>query len=615
MAEGEHPDLPAVPGLREAGPARWAPAEAGTSVVPLEPRRRPAGEPVSGLLAPNVLRLLVVDGCEDDVDLLRTLLARAADTRFQVECATVFEAGLRKLVTGRFDVCMVDHALGGRDGLEFLRVVRHRGIETPVIVTGTCQQRIDLEAVELGAADFIDKEEFDVERLERAIRFAVVRQRSVDRLDRLAQYDDLTGLANRALFGDRLERALASARRRQATVAVMLLDLNGFKPVNDRLGHGAGDRLLRIVADRLVAKVRETDTVARLGGDEFALVIEGLAKPEHASLVARKLLEALLPPIALDGHEVAVTASVGVALFPQDADQAAELRRLADAAMYRAKAQGGNVCRFHDPDLDRRSRRGAQLDTDLRRALDHGELALCFQPQMTLRQGDLGIAAQPRWRHPELGIVDALRIRTLAEDGGLLEPMTDWLIEAVCAQVAAWRRQGLPRLHVAIPLLSRRQLGWSGIAARIRDRLGRHALDPGMFEVEIEERLLGEELATGGAALAELQGLGVRIAVDAFGSAGGSLGLLRDARLRTLKLGPALLDGVPDDPTRSTFAAAVIRLGRELGLRVVADGIRSKGQLDLVRREGADAVQAIFQCPPLPAEACIDWLRQAAARG
>jgi diguanylate cyclase (GGDEF)-like protein len=604
-------------GLAEAPPRSW-PDPAGSAVVALELRRRAPGEgPLIELPSrlEVTLKTLVVDDCEDEFALVRDLLGRAEETRFLAEWAPTFEAGLRRLAVGGLDACIVDSRLAGGDGLEFLRLALRRGFETPIIVvTGDGDRRIDLEAIELGAADFLDKEEYDVERLERALRFALTRRRTAERLGRLAQYDELTGLANRSLMLDRLDRALAAARRHRGHVAVMLLDLNGFKAVNDRLGHGAGDRLLRIVADRLSRRLRETDTVARLGGDEFAVIVESLGKPEHASLVARKLLEAVAPPIALDGETVSVTASLGVALSPRDGDDPATLLRLADAAMYRAKAQGGNRCRFHDEAVDSRMRRGVLLEQDLRRALEREEFVLHFQPQVTLRPGELGLASLVRWRHPELGVVDADRFRSLAEDTGLLEPLTDWLLGAASAQIRRWHEMGLHALHVAVPILSRRQLAWSPLARRVAEQLERDGVDPGSLELEIDEHLLLEELEAAGATLPALRELGVRLAVAGFGSGSTSLMLLRDAPLRTLKLARALLEGTPKDMHRGLFVAAIIRLARQLGLRIVAEGVESQAQLQMLRREGCDAVQAFMSCPPLPADACTDWLHKAAQR-
>jgi diguanylate cyclase len=625
---------PHGPGLEEAAAGRWAEATAqdaaaasspSRAVIPLGVRRRPlaaapfepdavAAAAADVLLA--ALRVLVVEHDDEDFGIAESLLARAEDATYAVERAASFENGLARLLEGGFDACLCDYALPHRDGLEFVRVAVRRGCRTPIILTADlAEAELQADALEAGAVDLIEKEELDVQRLDRALRFAVARERRVERLSRLAQQDDLTGLANRALFSDRLERALAGARRHRTLIAVMIIDLNGFKAVNDRLGHVAGDQLLRVVGERLRARLRETDTVARLGGDEFAVILESLGRPEYAGLVARKLLDAVASPVRLDGgREASVTASIGAALFPRDGTEAPLLLRHADAAMYRAKAEGGSLCCFHDELLDTRAQRSALQAAELRRAIERDELALHFQPQVTLCAPELGLASLVRWRHPELGLVDAERIRVMAEDAGLVEALTDWLIGAACRQARRWRDAGLRRLHIAVPLLSRRQLGWSQLADRLDARLRAEDLPPHWLELEVDERLLLEELAAGGAALPPLRELGVRIALDGFGSGPSSLNLLRDAPLSTVKLARAFLQGAPQDEHRALFTGAVIALAKRLGLRLVAEGIENQAQLQMLRGQGCDAVQAFISCPPLPAEACTDWLREAAAR-
>jgi EAL domain-containing protein (putative c-di-GMP-specific phosphodiesterase class I) len=282
--------------------------------------------------------------------------------------------------------------------------------------------------------------------------------------------------------------------------------------------------------------------------------------------------------------------------------------------MYRAKAEGGNLCCFHDERLDTRAQRGALRAAELRRAIEQDELVLHFQPQVTLCSPDLGLASLVRWRHPELGLVDAERIRFLAEDAGLIEPLTDWLVFAACRQVRRWRDEGLKRLQVAVPLLSRRQLGWSRLSNRLDERLRAEGLPAQWLGLELDERLVVEELAAGGTAFPPLRELGVRLALEGFGGGPTSFTALRDVPLATVKLSRTFLHGTPQDSHRTLFVGAVIGLAKQLGLRLVAEGIESQAQLQMLRGQGCDAVQAFISCPPLPAEACTDWLRQAAAR-
>jgi len=561
------------------------------------------------------IRVLLVEADEEDFRTTRALLGAAPHLEFTIEWARDLETGLAGLRAGAFDICLVDQALPDGDGLELVRFAHERGCRAPIIMlSGASTLELDLRAMALGVADLLDKKRLDATRLGRTVRYALARQRHADQLSRLAQYDELTGLANRSLFQDRLERALAWARRQDRLIAVMILDLNGFKAVNDRLGHVAGDRLLALMAQRLTGRLRETDTVARLGGDEFAILIENLAKPEHAALVARKLLDTVAPPATVDGEDVVVTASLGVAVYPRDGQDGAQLVREADRAMYRAKAEGGNLCRFSSDQLERRVQRGALLETDLRRGLEQGEFMLHYQPQVTLTPGALGISAQLRWRHPQLGLIGPERFLSLAEDNGLLEAITGWLFEAACTQARRWHDQGLARVHLALPLLSRQQLAWSGLGARLGASLRAAGLVAGSLEIELREELLLNDADAGGNALAALKELGVRLALDGYGSGPTSLRGLQLGVLDTLKLARELHQDVPNDAQRSAVVAAIVALARELGLRVVAEGIDRQEQLASLRRYGCDAVQAFMSCPPLPAEACTSWLRQASAR-
>jgi len=565
-----------------------------------------------------VVRVLVVENDEEDHALTLDLLARAVETCFVVEWATSVETGLRLLAESTFDVCLVDYRLPGRDGLCFVRLMQARGFSLPVVlVSGNADDAVEYEALETGVADYLDKEEYEVGRLERRLRFAVARERATQRLGHLAQHDELTGLANRSALRERLERALARSRRHRTHVAVLALDLDGFKPVNDRFGHAAGDFVLRAIGDRLIGRLRETDTVARIGGDEFAVVLENLQHHDDCALVARKILDTMAEPIPLTQHpgeEVVVGASIGVAVCPGDGTTGETLLRLADAAMYRAKKEGGRCCRFHDRHLDHKLARGALLERDLQDALNRNGLDLFYQPQVVLRSPVLGFSATPRWHHPELGLLDTDRFCRLAEDSGLLERLTVWMIEEAVARIAAWRDEGMPRLHVALPLLSHRQLPWSDVVAEAVRQLDAASLERDHLEFEVDETLLLAEMRAGGEVFEQWRESGLRFAATGFGASTGSLALLRDVPLRTLKLSRPLLRGTPQDKHRTLFADAVIQLGRHLGMRLVAEGADDAAQLSMLRRAGVDAVQAVISCPPLPANDCRAWILQTTGR-
>jgi diguanylate cyclase (GGDEF)-like protein len=565
----------------------------------------------SSIRTESPIRVLLVEDNETDYWRARDLLDSVPHARFTIDWARDLRSGLARLGPAMFDVCLLEQFLPDGDGLDILRAAPARGCDAPIIVlTDDGTLASDQTAMALGVADFLDKSRIDATMLERSIRYALSRRRQAQRLSLLAQRDELTGLANRSLFNDRLERALAWGRRHNRIAAVMVLDLNGFKAVNDRLGHGAGDRILAIIAKRLSARLRETDTVARLGGDEFALVIENLAKAEHAGLVARKLLDAVVLPVTIDEREVTVTASLGVSLYPQDGSHGAALLREADRAMYRAKAEGGNLCRYSSDQVERRVERGALLESDLRRALERGELVLHYQPQINLAGGSLGISGRLRWQHPELGPIGAERFMPLAEDSGMLETVTDWMFDGACEQQRQWQAMGFHNLHLAVPLLSHRQLAWSGLAQRLEDLLRAAGLEPHGLEIELDEGVLLSEAST---VLASLRKLGVRIALDGYGRGPTSLRSLQLGVLDTLKLAREWHQGGPAESAHAVVGA-IIALARDLGLRIVAEGVDDHEQLAFLRRHGCTAVQGYMNSMPLPAEACTAWLRKTSGR-
>ncbi len=568
-------------------------------------RREPAGP----------THVLLVDGCDEDALLVQDLLARAGQGAFLVDRAADAERGFARLLAGGHDVGLVEQKLDGGDGLDFVRAALRRGIATPLILlSASGEDGVDLAAIDAGAADFLDKEELAVERLERAIRVALARQRRRERLDGPPLLDPLTGLCGRDAYHDRLELALGRARRRRGLAAVVLLDLDRFAAINHRFGHASGDSLLRLVGGRIRRQLRTTDTTARLDADRFAVILEDLARPEHGAAVAAKLQAAIAGPIALGPATVTVTAGVGLALYPEDGADGTALLRHAEAGLRSAKQAGPRDGSAAHAQAVVAAPAVIELAPALGRAIAEDALALLFQPQVTLSTADLGLAALLRWPDGPEGTRDFDAVCALAEAAALTEPLTDWLLAAACAQAARWRAGGLGPLHVAVPLLSRRQLAWSDLARRLGEHLAAANLVPGELELEVDEALLLP--ADDGAArtLAAVRELGVRLAVTGYGAGTTSLTLLRDLPLTTVKLARQVLAGVPQHETRTLLARTMIRLAVELELRVVAEGVESQAQLQLLRQLGCDAAQALLCCPPLPAAKCADWLRQAARR-
>lgn len=432
-------------------------------------------------------------------------------------------------------------------------------------------------------------------------------KRTEERLRHLAHHDALTGLPNRILFQDRLEQAQAQSRRSKALTALLFLDLDRFKIINDTLGHAKGDALLKTAAERLRQCVREVDTVARLGGDEFAIVLGDLASREDAAVVARKALAAMARPYELDGQELFVTTSIGIALYGEEAeaagdDSGAGLMERADIAMYFAKRAGRNSFQFYAPHMNAMSQQHLALETDLRRAVDHDEFVLHYQPQVDPGSQEIvGVEALLRWQHPERGLVSPGEFIPLLEDTGLIVPVGEWVMRTACRQAVAWIEEGLPSLRMAVNL-SARQLCQPDLVERVAAILAETALPPELLEIELTESIVMENAAEAADALGRLKTLGVRIALDDFGTGASSLGYLKHFPIDTLKISSAIIFDVHEE-VDAAIAGAVIAMARNMKLTSVAEGVETENQLDFLKRERCDSIQGYLISRPMAPEA------------
>ena len=436
------------------------------------------------------------------------------------------------------------------------------------------------------------------------------RRRSEEQLAYMAQYDHLTGLANRALFKDRLEQSLARTRRSGTLMALMFLDLNRFKAVNDTLGHGAGDLLLREVAKRLGGCVRESDTVARMGGDEFSIILDDLTEAHQVALVARKIIDSLARPFTLDGHEAFVTISVGIAVYPSS--DGASLVADADSAMYSAKEHGQNTYRFHTPEMNAQARELLDMEGKLRRALDQEEFLLYYQPQVDLTTGRIvGTEALLRWRHPELGLVSPGRFIPVLESIGMMVRVGEWVLRTACRQAVAWQRDGLPPLRVAVNL-SARQFGKQDLIGLVDSVLGETGLDPHCLELEITESLLMKDIESNSRLLNELKTSveGLQVAIDDFGTGYSSLYYLKTLPIDVLKIDQSFIRDLTTDAEDATITTAIINLAHNLGLKVIGEGIETEEQLAYLREKVCDEGQGYYFSHPLPANEFTELLER-----
>ena len=428
-------------------------------------------------------------------------------------------------------------------------------------------------------------------------------------IQRLAHFDALTGLPNRLLLNDRCRHALSVAQRGHKCVALMFLDLDHFKNVNDSLGHRVGDEVLVELAARLKAAVREQDTVSRLGGDEFILLLPDTDETGAAHL-AQKLLQIALQPILIEQHELTVTPSIGIALYPQDGADLDALSKSADAAMYRAKADGRNSYRFYTAQIQADSDRILLLDNALRRALERNQLALHYQPQISLVSGQImGAEALLRWTHPELGAISPIEFIPIAEANGLILPIGEWVIRSAAQQLASWIARGMAPITMAVNL-SALQFRLPNLPQLVSRILLDAALPPELLEIELTEGVAMTHPLEAVAVMNELHQRGVRMAIDDFGTGYSSLSYLKKFQVYKLKIDQSFVRDITDDTDDKAIVGAVISMASSLGLRTIAEGVETQGQLDYLRAQGCHEAQGYYFSQPLPAQAFEDFMRQ-----
>jgi diguanylate cyclase (GGDEF)-like protein/PAS domain S-box-containing protein len=424
----------------------------------------------------------------------------------------------------------------------------------------------------------------------------------------LAQFDALTGLPNRALLADRFSRMIAQARRHATMVGVLFIDLDGFKLVNDTLGHAGGDDLLKEVARRLQASVRAADTVARISGDEFAVILGDLPRPDDAALVAQKIIERLAAPAAVQRQEVLVTASVGIAVFPADGDDAEALLAAADAAMYRAKQSGRNGHQFFTADINQRTRARAQLGLELRRALERDEFALVYQPKFDLCTGrPCGAEALLRWRHPERGTVSPAEFIPALEETGLIVQVGEWVLDRACKDLKLWQAAGLPPMPVAVNL-SARQFRQADLDTRILDLLRRSGVAPGLIGLEITESQVMQDPDHAKRVIQALSDGGVGVAIDDFGTGYSSLSYLTRFRVVALKVDRSFVADVLNDRAAAAIVGAIVDMAHRLSFIVIAEGVEEQAQARLLRDLGCEQAQGYYFAKPMPEADFRAWL-------
>jgi diguanylate cyclase (GGDEF)-like protein len=552
----------------------------------------------------------------DDVALIRAMVRQSlADSGFDVAEAASAEDGLRLAEELRPDLILLDVILPDRDGFSVCRELRAAswGQHLPVVmITGLDDVESIQQAFDAGATDFITKP-ITWGILGHRLSYVIRASRAEAQIRTLAYFDPLTGLPNRLHFTEHLTMQLAASKRRKDQVAILLLDLDHFKKINETLGHSAGDRLLQEIALRLRSALRQSDSVnrlaedllppvSRLGGDEFVITLSDIVHLGEVVTVAQRLLQQTAAPIELEGYEFFPSVSIGISVFPDDGEDVAELLKNADSAMYHAKGEGRNNFQFYAREMNATAMERLVLEADIRRALARQEFRLHYQPQVETATGNIvGLEALIRWDNGESGAIPPDNFIPLAEETGLIFAIDAWVLAAVCRQIRAWDSEGIPPVRVAVNL-SGSHFTRKALLPLLDRIMAESGVGGNRLELEITERALMKEGAETMEILAELRARGITVSVDDFGTGYSSLSYLRRFPIDTLKIDRSFIRDTPQDADSMAIATAIIALGRSLNLQVVAEGVETYGQRAFLSSRGCPLIQGyLFSCP-LPAE-------------
>jgi diguanylate cyclase (GGDEF)-like protein/PAS domain S-box-containing protein len=436
------------------------------------------------------------------------------------------------------------------------------------------------------------------------------RKKREEHLIQLATHDALTGLPNRALLKDRLDWAISHAQRNQKLAALLFMDLDRFKTINDTLGHNIGDQLLKYVANRLKNCVREEDTVARLGGDEFVILLSDLPSVEVIEEIAAKILDSLAYPIKLESHEVYTSPSIGVSIYPRDGHDSDSLLKQADLVMYRAKAQGGNRHLYYAPEIDIPDKSRLDMEAKLRAALENENFTLHYQPRQSLVTGKIiGVEALLRWRHPRLGPISPAQIIPILEDTGLIIPVGEWILRTACQQCKSWQVEGECDIHIAVNI-SAAQFKQADFVDQVEDILQETGLNAHCLELELTETLIMQNAEETIDCLHRLQELGIRLAIDDFGTGYSSLSYLKHFPINYLKIDQSFVSSIMTDTNDRAIVSAIIGLAHTLNLKVIAEGVESFEQLSYLSSRKCDEIQGNYFSLPLSARECRKFLHR-----
>jgi diguanylate cyclase (GGDEF)-like protein len=559
---------------------------------------------------------MMIESDPIESELIRDLLVEESIHTYEYCNSGEFDYGMPGDQSA-IDVVLVD-AVSTEAGRETFYRIQQERPEVPVIVL--LEQENEFLADEFlssGAQDYLVKGQLDRTILEKTISHALERNRLTLELSEarkteryLAYHDPLTSLPNRHLFYDRLRQAISQAKRLSRMAVLLILDLDGFKKINDTLGHGIGDELLKAVARRLRKRVREVDTIGRLGGDEFTVVLTEISHLKDALRIANDILSNLSRPFSIEGHEFFITASIGISIYPDDGDEIEGLLRKADIAMGRAKAYGKNTLQIYNLSMDAKFAEHLQLDNSLRRAIANEELTVHYQPQVDLASNRIvGVEALVRWQHPQHGIVAPDRFIPLAEENGLIVAIDEWVMRQAAHQIARWHNLGYTGLRLSVNV-SARHFRVKSLERMIERILLETNLEPGLLCVEITESHVMHNVEHAVATLNRLKQMGIKLSIDDFGTGYSSLNYLKSFPFDILKIDRSFVRGIPADRHDTAISTALVVLARSMELIVVAEGVETEEQRDFFRALECHEMQGYLFSKPLSSDGIEQLLQQ-----
>ncbi len=554
------------------------------------------------------IKLLLIDDDEEEFFILKKLLAKINHTQYDLKWIADFDDGLVEILKKDCDAYLVDYQLGEKDGLKLIRSAIKSGCNLPLILlTGHGSRKVDLAAMEAGATDYLIKNELNSLLLERTIRYAIEHKESEESLVHMVRHDHLTDLANRYYFEETLNKSISIAKRENWHLALLYLDLDKFKDINDTLGHNVGDLLLIAVSKRLHRCIREADTIARFGGDEFGVILTRIRHPYNAALVAKSLIQTLKKPFILNDNEVFVGVSIGIAIYPNAGENAKDLIRHSDLAMYSAKRKGSNSYQFYTPKLQSMVEQRVSLEHKLHNALKNNEFYLCYQPQIDIVSNRIvGLEALMRWHNDEIGNVEPVNFIPMLEESGQILEVGEWILRTACQQYTEW---GNNSLRLAINISAHQVFNPSfidQISALMKD------FPPlvGHLELEITESVMIQDLEDAISKFLQLSDLGVSIAIDDFGTGYSSLMSLKKFPVRAIKIDRSFIKDINIDDDNTIIVRSTILLAHSLNLHIIAEGVETKEQLTFLEEHHCDQYQGYYFSKPVKADVITKILKK-----